>query len=241
MISVTLVPIIPQMQNYAYILEAENGEVAVVDPGEAAPIIKALEDKALKPDVILITHHHWDHVDGLADMLGWHSCHVVGPEKEADKIKNLDVLLNENSEFFFGGEQVKIIETPGHTMGHICFYFPDSGVLMAADTVFSMGCGRLFEGSPQDMWDSFQKIMSLPDETQIYCGHEYTLSNGEFCEKIEPENMAIKARLKEVRALRDRGAPTLPVSLKTEKDTNVFLRAGSAERFGELRTLKDNA
>lgn len=241
MISVTLVPIIPQMQNYAYILEAENGEVAVVDPGEAAPIIKVLEDKGLKPDVIMITHHDWDHTGGIPAMINWHSCHVAGPEREAEKIKNLDVLLNENSDLSFGGEQVEIIETPGHTMGHICFHFPQSGVLMSADTLFSMGCGRLFEGTPQDMWASLQKILSLPDETQIYCGHEYTLSNGEFCEKIEPENAAIKARMKEVRALLERGEATLPVSLHTEKETNVFLRAGSAERFGELRALKDNA
>ena len=123
MITVTLIPIIPKMQNYAYILEADNGEVAVVDPGDAGPVIEALEDKNVKPDIILITHHHWDHIDGLPDMLKWHRCPVAAPQKEALKIPFADVLLDENSEFSFGDEAVKIIEAPGHTMGHICFYF----------------------------------------------------------------------------------------------------------------------
>jgi hydroxyacylglutathione hydrolase len=240
MINVKLVPIIPQMQNYAFILEAENGDVAVVDPGDAGPIIAALEARGLKPDMILITHHHWDHVNGLPEMLRWHSCPVYGPAKEADKIRGLDVLLDGFSEFSFGGEDVRVIDTPGHTMGHIVYYFQSSGILMAGDTLFSMGCGRLMEGSPADMWRSLEKLSALPDETHVYCGHEYTLNNGEFALTIEPENSDLAARMDEVRRLRENDCPTLPVSLKTEKDTNVFLRAKSQTRFAELRALKDN-
>ncbi len=240
MITVDIIPIIPQMQNYAYILQAENGEVAVVDPGDAGPILAALEARGLKPDMILITHHHWDHVDGLPEMIGWNPCPVYGPAKEADKIKGLDVLLDENSSLSFGGEDVHIIETPGHTLGHIVFYFGQSRILMAGDTLFSMGCGRLAEGSPGDMWGSLEKLAALPDETQIYCGHEYTLNNGAFALSIEPENSELAARMDDVRRLRENDRPTLPVSLKTEKDTNVFLRAGSAEQFAELRALKDH-
>ena len=241
MINVTLIPILPHNDNYAYILEADNGDVAVVDPGDAAPFIEYLEAKSLKPSVIFITHHHWDHTDGLADMLAWHSCPVAGPEKEADKIQSLDILLNENSVFAFGGEDIQIIETPGHTLGHICYYAVQSGFLLSGDTIFSLGCGRLFEGSARDMWASVQRVSALPDDTMIYCGHEYTLSNAKFSVNIEPDNQALRARLQEVEAMRTRGEPTIPVSLKLEKQTNVFLRAGSAERFAEIRTLKDNA
>ena len=241
MIKVTLVPILPHNENYAYLLEADNGEVAVVDPGEAAPFIEILEHRNLKPDVILITHHHWDHIDGLPDMLRWHKCPVAGPSKEKTRIQPLDILLDETSEFSFGGERVQIIETPGHTHGHICFYFPESGFILAADAMFSMGCGRLFEGTPEEMWGSLQKISTLPDNTQIYCGHEYTLSNAQFCLGIEPENEALQKRLKEVEGMVVENKPTLPVSLAIEKQTNIFLRAETPEKFAELRALKDRA
>lgn len=240
MIDITIVPIIPRNDNYAFILEADNGEVAVVDPGDAAPIIKVLEEKGIKPDYLLITHHHWDHTDGIDDMLAWHTCKVVGPLNEVGKIPQLDVMLDEFSIFEFGGKSVKIIDTPGHTTGHICFYFPDSGFLLAGDTLFSMGCGRLFEGRPEQMWDSLQKISALPDETMIYCGHEYTIINGKFGASIEPENEAIKKRLAEAEALQAEKKPTIPVSLQNEKDTNVFLRAGSANVFAERREKRNN-
>lgn len=239
MIDVTLVPIIPHNENYAFILKADNGDVAVVDPGDAAPIIDVLEAQSLKPDIIIITHHHWDHTDGIPDMLAWHSCPVVGPAKEAKIIKHLDILLDGTSEFSFGGENVQIFETPGHTNGHICFYFPESSFLLAGDTLFSMGCGRLLEGTPEEMWHSLQKLKALPDETLIYCGHEYTLNNGQFCAGIEPENQAITERLEEATKLREQGKATIPMSLKTEKETNLFLRAESVEKFAEIRAKRD--
>ena len=241
MITVHLIPIIPHNDNYAYILAADNGEVAVVDPGEAQPFIDFLENKSLKPNIILITHHHWDHIDGLGDMLDWHLCPVVGPASETARIKPIDILLDESSAFSFGGEKVQILETPGHTRGHICFYFPKSGFLLAADTLFSMGCGRLFEGTPEQMHTSLQKIAALPDETLVYCGHEYTLGNAEFCLKHAPDNDALKARYEEVKTLRDADKPTIPVTLETEKQTNLFLMAETAEDFARLRALKDKA
>ena len=239
MIAVTLIPV--HKDNYCYLLKGDDGFVGVVDPGEAGPVIAALETKGLKPDVIFVTHHHWDHIDGIGGLLKWHSCPVAGPASETARIPQMDILLDEDSDFKFGGEALHVLKTPGHTRGAICLHFPKSGLLFTGDTLFSLGCGRLFEGTPEQMWNSLQKIAALPDDTQIYCGHEYTQANAEFCLGIEPDNEALQERAGQVRVLRDQGKPTLPVSLKTEKETNVFLRAGSAVRFAELRALKDHS
>ncbi|MCB9982217.1 MAG: hydroxyacylglutathione hydrolase [Rhodospirillales bacterium] len=239
MINVTLIPV--HKDNYCYLLEAEDGSVGLVDPGEAGPVIATLKEKKLQPDVIFVTHHHWDHIDGIPGLLGRHSCPVAGPFSETTRILQMDILLDEDSAFEFGDEAVRVLETPGHTRGAICLYFPESGLLFTGDTLFSLGCGRLFEGTPEQMWNSLQKIIALPDETLIYCGHEYTQANAEFCLRVEPDNQALQKRSEAVKALRAKGQPTLPVPLKTEKETNVFLRAGSAERFAELRALKDRS
>ncbi|MEM7650659.1 MAG: hydroxyacylglutathione hydrolase [Pseudomonadota bacterium] len=248
MIKVHLVPIISQMQNYAYILEADNGEVGVVDPGEAAPIIRALEERNLKPDVILITHHHWDHMNGTADMLAWHECPVVGsdasksaPDSPAKTKVSVafERILEEGDEFSFGGESVQIFDTPGHTPEHICFYFPESGFALVGDVLFSLGCGRVLDGTAQELYNSVQKLNALPDDTLIYCGHEYTLSNAAFCLAQEPENEDLKARYEEVKVLREDNMPTIPARLESERKYNVFLRAQNAEEFAKLRALKD--
>ena len=139
----------------------------------------------------------------------------------------------------FGQMEIEIIETPGHTINHVCFYLPSLNVLFSGDTLFSMGCGRLFEGTSEQMYQSFRKLAALPDNTMVYCGHEYTQSNGEFCLSIEPENGSLKQRMAQVYGLRAKDRPTIPVSLKLEKQTNVFMQAQSAERFAELRALKD--
>ena len=239
-IQVTLIPILPENDNYAFLLEAEDGSVAVVDPGDAAPIIKVLEDKGLKPDIILITHHHWDHTDGIDDMLGWHHCKIAGPSKEFGRIPQLDILLDEFSAFKFGGEDVQIIETPGHTSGHICFYFEDSGFVLAGDTLFVMGCGRLLEGTSEQMYDSFQKLIAaLPDDTRVYCGHEYTLDNARFSADAMPDNAAIQSRLNDIKTLRANNTPTVPTTVAQEKETNPFMMAKSADEFAQLRALKD--
>lgn len=233
--------IIPTLNdNYTYILEG-NEQCAVIDAGEAEPVIDFLEDHNLKPDFIINTHHHGDHVAGNAALKIKYNCPIAAPKNEAAKIGNVDIELDETSNFQVCGEDVTVLETPGHTLGHICLFFPDTKALFSADTVFSLGCGRLFEGSPEQMWNSFQKILNLPDETKIYPGHEYTLANAKFCLKVEPDNDNLKARYKEVLELRDSNKPTIPTTLKQEKETNAFLRAGSAERFAEIRKLKDNS
>lgn len=216
--------------NYAYIIE-ESGKAMVADPGEAAPVIRFLEQNALTLTHILCTHHHGDHVGGVMELKAKTNAAVIGPAKE--RIEGVDILVKHGDHV----EGFEVIETPGHTLGHVCYYAP--GILFSGDTLFSMGCGRLFEGTPTDMWASLQKLSNLPDDTHVYCGHEYTQSNGRFCLSIEPDNSDIVLRMAEVAELRSSGKPTLPVTLGTEKSTNLFLRAGSVERFAELRRMKD--
>ena len=237
-INVSLIPILSD--NYAYLLEAENGDTAIVDPGEAEPIIDVLDNKNLSPHYILNTHHHGDHIAGNADLKSRYGAKIVGPASEVSRIPDMDIALREGEIFTFSGEDFQILETPGHTRGHICFYAPQSKILFAGDTLFAMGCGRFFEGTPADMFGGFQKILALPDETKIYCGHEYTLANAKFCAHADPDNAEIQTRLKDVQAMRDAGKPTLPTTLDLEKKTNVFLRAGSAKDLGELRAQKDS-
>lgn len=239
MIDIHILPIIESNSNYAYVVRAPEGNIAVIDPGDAAPIIEFLDERDWKPDVIINTHHHWDHVNGNPALQKKYGIPVYAPEKDAHRIKHVDHMLKDGDVFELGSEKALVIETPGHTMGEICLWFKDSNALFTGDTLFSMGCGRLFEGSAQDMFSSFQKIAALPDETMIYCGHEYTRSNAGFCLSQEPDNPALRARIDEVKALRAANKPTIPVSLKTEKETNVFMRAKNADEFGRLRALKD--
>ena len=238
MITVSLIPILDD--NYAYLLEADNGETAIVDPGEAQPIIDVLNQKDLSLDYILNTHHHGDHIAGNAELISRYGAKLVGPKNEKDRIANMDILLSEGDIFIFGGEEFQIIETPGHTRGHICFYGASNKILFAGDTLFAMGCGRLFEGTPEDMFGSFQKILALPSDTKIYCGHKYTLSNAKFCAHAEPDNTDIQTRYKEVVELRDQNKPTLPTTLDLEKKTNVFLRAKTPAELRQLRARKDS-
>lgn len=225
MINVTLIPILSD--NYAYLLEADNGQTAIIDPGEAAPIIAALEERDIKPDMILITHYHGDHVAGLDEMLAWHDCRVMG--------KNHD----NQSAFKFGGEAVQVIKTPGHKSDHVCFHFPESNILLSGDTLFVMGCGRIFDGTAEELYQSLQKLAALPDDTKIYCGHEYTLSNAQFCAHAAPDNDDIQKRLIFIEALREQKEPTIPSTIGLEKKTNLFMMAKSAAEFATLRKSKD--
>jgi len=225
--------------NYIYLLTEDSGKVAVVDPGDANPVIAVLEERGLNLDYIINTHHHADHVGGNNTLKKKYNCTIVGPESDRHRISGLDQGFSQDDLFMFGEMEAKVLETHGHTTGHICFWFPEAPALFCGDTLFSMGCGRLFEGTAEQMWQSLSKIVDLPDETMMYCGHEYTEANGDFCLGIEPDNADLKERMEEVRRLRSNNQPTLPVSLGTEKKTNAFLRAGSAERFAEIRRLKD--
>lgn len=236
-----MIHIIPILRdNYCYLIEGADKQCAIIDPGEVKSVQLYIEQHGLKPIAILNTHHHADHIAGNADLKKHYQIPVIGPKAEAKHIPNMDRGLDEGDRFSEAGIDLSVIATPGHTNGHIVFYWEKESALFAGDTLFSMGCGRLLEGTAQDMYNSLQKLKALPAETQIYCGHEYTQSNGAFALSVDPDNVDLKVRLEEVRKLRLNNRPTLPVSLATEMKTNPFLRAASLNDFAGLRARKDN-
>ncbi|MCB1784161.1 MAG: hydroxyacylglutathione hydrolase [Alphaproteobacteria bacterium] len=238
----TTVTIIPVLQdNYSYLLESPNhGPTAIIDPGQAGPIELFLDKHKIKLDFILNTHHHGDHVSGNEALKKKYGATILGPEKETSRIPGIDKGLKEGDTFMLGEEKIEILETPGHTSGAICFHLKNSGIVFTGDTLFSLGCGRLFEGTPEQMHKSLQKIAALSDHTLIYCGHEYTKANANFCAHITPDNPALQNRILEINTLRASGKPTLPVDIGTEKATNVFLMAKDSNDFARLRRLKDS-
>lgn len=237
MITVHLVPILSD--NYSYILTAGE-EVAVVDPGDGLALIAAFTQRDLIPQKIFITHHHSDHIAGIEALKNAYGCKVYGPAEESQKIPALDTLLADDDTVSFGEEKAHIIATPGHTLGHIAYWFPQSQILFAGDTLFSLGCGRLFEGTPEQMFTSLVRLKDLPNETRLYCGHEYTESNAAFCLSIDPDNEALQQKLQWIKKQRANHQPTLPALLGEEKSMNVFLTCENAEAFAALRRLKDN-
>ncbi|MCC5794228.1 MAG: hydroxyacylglutathione hydrolase [Chromatiales bacterium] len=214
--------------NYGFLLHDEaSGLTATVDTPEAGPIIAALERRGWRLDYILNTHHHADHAGGNLELKDRTGCTVVGAQADAARIPGIDIGLAEGDEFMLGESRAVVLETPGHTRGHIVFHFPDEGQLFAGDTLFVMGCGRLFEGTPAEMWDSLQKLVRLPDSTRVWCAHEYTQANARFALTIEPDNLALRERAAEVDTLRAAGRPTVPSTIGREKATNPFLRPAS--------------
>lgn len=233
-INVTIVPILDN--NYAYIIyDTQTAVTGVIDPGEAKPVMDALKQQDLHLDWVINTHHHWDHTDGNRPLIDRYKARWAAPAECGDA----DIILTESELFYFGDTPFEILWTPGHTAGHICLFSREDGLLFSGDTLFSMGCGRLFEGTAEDMFMGMRKIKSLPLQTQIYCGHEYTLSNGEFAAHLMPDNTDIQTRLRQVRALRADNISTIPVTLETELKTNPFLMATSAEELGRYRAQKD--
>ncbi|EOY04814.1 PREDICTED: probable hydroxyacylglutathione hydrolase 2, chloroplastic [Theobroma cacao] len=227
-LQIELVPCLSD--NYAYLLhDVDTGTVGVVDPSEAVPIVDALSRKNRNLNYILNTHHHHDHTGGNAELKARFGAKVIGSGIDKDRIPGIDIALNDGDKWMFAGHEVHVIKTPGHTRGHISFYFPGSGAIFTGDTLFSLSCGKLFEGTPEQMLSSLQRIMSLPDDTNIYCGHEYTLSNSKFALSIEPKNEVLQAYAAHVAHQRNKGLPTIPTTLKMEKACNPFLRTSSAE------------
>ncbi|QFT79544.1 Hydroxyacylglutathione hydrolase [Roseovarius sp. THAF27] len=241
--------------NYAFLAhDPETGETAVVDVPEAAPILKALDDKGWKATHVLITHHHADHVQGLDELLARHDASVVGHAADADRLPKLDIALGDGNTVTIGSDTGTVMDVSGHTVGHIAFHFPDSKVAFTADSLMALGCGRVFEGTMPQMWNSLSKLAALPPETTICSGHEYTAANGRFALTIDPDNSALISRVKAVEAARDQGKPTVPSTLSEELATNPFLRAtdpavqahlgmtgaDAADVFAEIRTRKDN-
>lgn len=241
--------------NYGVLIhDASANLTAAVDTPDADPIRANLQAKGWRLTHIFTTHHHGDHVAGHLSLKAETGCTIVGGAKDAGRIPGLDTTLDDGESFQFGAFQVDVFDTPGHTLGHIGYYVPQAGVAFLGDTLFSLGCGRLLEGSADDMWGSLQKIMMLPPETLIYCGHEYTLANAKFALSVEPENEALRQRATAVTQLRGKSEPTLPVKLSDERATNPFLRPDSPdiqnrlgmtgrphqEIFGKLRSMKDS-
>jgi hydroxyacylglutathione hydrolase len=240
--------------NYGYLVhDPEAGLTATIDTPDAGAINAALERLGLRLDFILNTHHHADHAGGNLELKQRWGCQVVGCGPDAARIPGLDIRVADGSHFALGTHVARVIETPGHTRGHICYLFEADRVAFVGDTLFSMGCGRLFEGSPGEMWSSLQKLMALPDDTRVYCAHEYTQSNGRFAVTVEPDNAALASRVQEVARLRAAGQPTVPSTVGLEKATNPFLRPASpgiratlgmttapdVEVFAETRRRKD--
>lgn len=225
-LQIALVPCLSD--NYGVLLHApEDGSTLSIDAPDAKALEKTLDERGWKLTEIFVTHHHTDHTQGIAALKERYGCKVTGPSGETERIVGLDRTADETTPLSFAGHNVRVIETPGHTLGHIVYYFPDDELLFTGDTLFAMGCGRIFEGDAEGMWGGLLKILELPDKTSIYCGHEYTAANGRFAVNIEPENAALKARMIEVTSLRERNQPTLPTTLKLEKETNPFIRVGS--------------
>lgn len=230
-----------------------TGVTAIIDAPEERPILEAIQRTGWQPSMILTTHHHGDHVEANLALKERFGLTIVGPKAEASKIPGIDRQVSEGDSFQLGDEEVRVIETPGHTAGHVSYYLPKSGVVFAADTLFALGCGRLFEGTPATMHASLAKLAALPAETKVYCGHEYTLSNARFAVTIDPTNSALTKRAKEIEALRADDRPTLPTTIGTELATNPFLRAHDpairrnlgmesatdADVFAEIRKRKD--
>lgn len=238
MITVTIIPIL--QDNYAFYIESPCGVSAVIDAGHAAQIDAFLTQNDKNPDYIISTHHHWDHTDGNLFIKEKYNTKLIVPVKEAQHITGYDDVLGDGDLFMLGDTRVNIIETAGHTIGGLCLYVPDSRALFTGDTLFSMGCGRLLEATAADMFASLQKLKTLPDETMIYCGHEYTKGNAGFCLSQDKTNPYLRERITEIKRLRQNNQPTIPVSLATEKKTNLFLMANTVEEFIALRQKKDN-
>lgn len=241
--------------NYAYLLhDHDTGETACIDVPEAGPILAALQDHGWTLSQVWLTHHHGDHVDGLTDLLAGQHASVVGAIADAHRMPELNVSVKEGDTVKLGNLSARILDVSGHTVGHIAFHVPEAKVVFTADSLMALGCGRLFEGTPAQMWTSLQKLMALPQDTTICSGHEYTASNAKFALSVDPDNTALISRANAVESARAKGEPTVPSQLSTELETNPFLRpadpgiratlgmpdASDSDVFAEIRKRKDN-
>jgi hydroxyacylglutathione hydrolase len=242
--------------NYGVLIrDADRDVTAAIDAPDARAVAAALKEKGWRLTHILTTHHHGDHTAGNLPLKAETGCVIIGPRAEAAKIPGLDKSVGQGDTFSFGAHEVQVFDTPGHTAGHISYWLPADGVAFVGDTLFAIGCGRVIEGNAQMMWQSLQKLMALPKETAVYCGHEYTQANAKFALTIEPENEALQKRAKAVDQLRAAGKPTLPTSIGVELETNPFLRPHVAaiqkrlglqgkpewQIFGEIRERKNRS
>ena len=228
--------------NYSYlIIDNRNKYACVVDPGESYPIINFIENSSIKLRYILNTHHHYDHVGGNLELKNRYGSKIVAFEDDKDRIPGADILVKDNQVWKADDFEAKIYHTPGHTSGHITFHFFNEKKIFTGDTLFSLGCGRIFEGTFEQMFNSLNKIKKLPKETEIYCGHEYTLQNSNFCIQNDSKNIKLKDKITKIKKKLNNGLPTIPTILNEEIECNIFLKAKNIETFTKLRNLKDNS
>ncbi len=253
MLGITFIPVLND--NYVYLInDPVTRKTAVVDPAVAPPVLHVLAKNQWRLDFIFNTHHHGDHVGGNLALQRQTGCTVIAAAADRHRIPGIDIGVSDGDTVQLGGHTIRIIATPGHTSGHIVYHFADDNLLFCGDTLFAMGCGRLFEGSAEQMWRSLQKLKALPADTQVYCAHEYTLANGRFALSLEPNNPALQRRMIKVHELRRQGRPSLPSTLADEMATNPFFREDSEALqasismigqeplavFTQTRRLKDN-
>ena len=239
MLDIVRIPVLSD--NYVWLVhEPASGETLVVDPAVAEPVLAAAEARGWRISQIWNTHWHGDHTGGNAAIKAATHCFVTGPAAEADRIPTLDRRVGEGDKVKLGAVEAVVLEVPAHTAGHIAYHLPDESVVFVGDTLFAMGCGRLFEGTAGQMYANLKRLAALPPETAVYCAHEYTLSNGRFALTVEPENAELAARMARVEAARRAGEATVPTTIALERATNPFMRARSVEELAERRAGKDN-
>jgi hydroxyacylglutathione hydrolase len=237
MLEVARVPVLSD--NYAWLVhDAESGETIAIDPGEAAPVRAAAHSRGWRIGAVWTTHWHPDHTGGNAELRA-SGVQIIAPAVEAGRIPTLDRGVGEGDTLTLGAHRASVMTVPGHTQGHVAFHFTNDRLLFTGDTLFAMGCGRLFEGTPGDMFANMQRYAAMPGATEVFCGHEYTLSNARYAAAVEPNNAAVRERLVQVEAMRARGEPTVPTTIAAERATNPFLRAATVDLFAELRAGKD--
>jgi hydroxyacylglutathione hydrolase len=238
--TVTASPVPILKDNYAWLVrDSDTGATAIVDPADAQPIIEALEIAGGRLDLIMLTHHHADHTAGVDEVRARFGCPVVGATADRHRLPKLDQAVQEGDTVQLGNSTAQVIETPGHTRGQINFFFADGDILLSGDTLFSLGCGRLSEGTPEEMYTSLRKLAALPGDTKVCCGHEYTESNARFALAVDPDNAQLHAFVAKVEQLRAAGQPSVPSVLADELKANPFLLAPDASSFAVLRAKKD--
>ena len=253
MLTIIQIPVLTD--NYIYLIhDPVSGETAVIDPALAQPVLDVLDKKGWRLTYILNTHHHWDHVGGNLELKQKTGCKIIAAQSDLERIPGIDIGVSKEDVISLGSHTARVVSTPGHTSGHIVYYFAEDGALFCGDTLFVMGCGRLFEGTPEQMWNSLLKLKALPPSTRIYCAHEYTQANGRFALSVDPDNPHLQQKMLGVQQLRAENQPTVPSTIEQEVATNPFFRADSIgiqktlgleyqsplSVFTELRKLKDS-